>query len=594
MSTTPNERPNPEHQTLIETPSSKYPTPEKHRATILKQICRAGLSFGAWSFFGVWCLVFGVFSTAAFAQFVPIALTQASYNRDLIVESNAPVYDPTVLYTTASMDAGVGNTANAWYERGFNTSMPNTGLLHPGSTFTSTNDANHIFKFPPSYTTNDVVMVDSATTGYLILTTPAAYTALSFLTSAGHGPSVDSYTINFQDGSIESGTITSWDWFTYANTGTTDPVAFFASGRWDVSAKTFDIRPQTVTNPALYQVDVAVANSTGLITNIVLGWSSGSGSDHAAYFALSGATTPGGVFNPISLDTNSFNADMVMEAAAAAGARPLTNNTTASMQSGNANSGFTYYEMGYDPSNPTTGVPNAGTTFTSLLLSDHSYTMAPSFTTNDVVFVQTNVVQTTTITLASPAAYSMLSFLCAGAKSNVAVKFIIRHADTSYNEIKNNVIIPEWTGPTNADWAAYGAVDLATASPTNVFSGTNYSLFAVDVTCTNASPVTTIDVTWLKGLTNSHAAIFAVSGISAGGSGGTLPPFRVTSEQRLSPTQFKLTWDSVAGHNYQILSATSMPPVWRTNATVPATTSSTTYTDTVSTARSFYRVLGNP
>src|SRR5262249_45364489 len=77
------------------------------------------------------------------AGFVPIALTSASYNRDMIVERTAPAPVIAGGYTTVSMDNGLANTANSWYEQGYNTANPSTGLPPAGSTFTHQNAANH-------------------------------------------------------------------------------------------------------------------------------------------------------------------------------------------------------------------------------------------------------------------------------------------------------------------------------------------------------------------------------------------------------------------------------------------------------------------
>jgi len=45
----------------MKTPKTNLQTPEKFQATSSKAATsRAGLGFGAWDFFGVWSLVFGV------------------------------------------------------------------------------------------------------------------------------------------------------------------------------------------------------------------------------------------------------------------------------------------------------------------------------------------------------------------------------------------------------------------------------------------------------------------------------------------------------------------------------------------------------
>ena len=75
------------------------------------------------------------FAGTAHAGFAPIPLTSGSFNQDMIVESAAPAPVLAGGYTTASMDAGVGNTATSWYEQGYNIGNPSTGLPHSGVTF---------------------------------------------------------------------------------------------------------------------------------------------------------------------------------------------------------------------------------------------------------------------------------------------------------------------------------------------------------------------------------------------------------------------------------------------------------------------------
>src|SRR6266566_9813377 len=73
------------------------------------------------------------------ADFAPIALTSGSYNQDVVVENSAPAPVVAGGYTTASMDNGVANSQFSWYEQGYNTTSPATGLPLAGSTFTHQN-----------------------------------------------------------------------------------------------------------------------------------------------------------------------------------------------------------------------------------------------------------------------------------------------------------------------------------------------------------------------------------------------------------------------------------------------------------------------
>src|SRR5512146_1396212 len=73
-------------------------------------------------------------------------------------------------------------------------------------------------------------------------------------------------------------------------------------------------------------------------------------------------------FSPIVLTSGSYNQDMVVEASAP-GPVIAQGYTTASMDAGVANTSTSWYEQGYNAANPTTGVPPAGSTFTSQSLT---------------------------------------------------------------------------------------------------------------------------------------------------------------------------------------------------------------------------------
>ncbi|MCS7338820.1 MAG: hypothetical protein NZ739_11410, partial [Verrucomicrobiae bacterium] len=70
-----------------------------------------------------------------------------------------------------------------------------------------------------------------------------------------------------------------------------------------------------------------------------------------------------------------------------------------------------------------------------------------------------------------------------------------------------------------------------------------------------------------------------------------VPPFKITEARFISPTQLKLTWESVAGVSYDILSRESLTTgSWVTNATVVATGTTTSYTNTVSGAQTYFKI----
>src|SRR4051812_44224916 len=143
-------------------------------------------------------LAFGIvltLTTVAHAQYAPISLTPASYNQDVVVEQSAP--HPFPPPTTASLDAGTGNTGFSWYEVGENPSASTTGIPAAGSTFASESQSNHSYRMAPNYTNNDAVLIDSTVTGDTVTPgSPSAFSSLSFLLSSGGGSVTINYTVH--------------------------------------------------------------------------------------------------------------------------------------------------------------------------------------------------------------------------------------------------------------------------------------------------------------------------------------------------------------------------------------------------------------
>ena len=157
-----------------------------------------------------------VLAVTARADFSTIPLAPASFNHDVVVESAAPA--SLSVAVNATQDAGTNKTGNTWYSIGYNAAAPTTGLPAAGSVVAATNVASHSYLMPPDYHTNNVVLVGHngggdtplIPFGRLTLTTPAPFASLSFLTSAGNGPVLVGYVVNYADASSESNTRRSW------------------------------------------------------------------------------------------------------------------------------------------------------------------------------------------------------------------------------------------------------------------------------------------------------------------------------------------------------------------------------------------------
>lgn len=75
----------------------------------------------------------------------------------------------------------------------------------------------------------------------------------------------------------------------------------------------------------------------------------------------------------------------------------------------------------------------------------------------------------------------------------------------------------------------------------------------------------------------------------------TLPPFNITAIEALSPNAVKLTWESVSGATYHVLARNSIGGPETTNATVVATGSLTSYTNTpVAGTERYFRIAAPP
>ena len=233
----------------------------------------------------------------------PIAVT--GYDYDFVVEAGAAkdgrvtsqvVVDGTNVWATTQSVDTEANTGNSWYEQGYNINnadsgsfnsplqdLTGTGLPHPGSMITNAT-GDHIYQMPPDYTVNNAVYIGtpaSMTNATITLTTPAAFSGLSFLGSAGNGPVIVNMVINHQGGTSETNTLTVNDWF-----NSSVPFAFVANGR--VAVDTAQYGGVNNNNPLLLQNDVVLSDTINPITSIYLENTNTSGG-RFAIFAVSGS-----------------------------------------------------------------------------------------------------------------------------------------------------------------------------------------------------------------------------------------------------------------------------------------------------------------
>ena len=501
------------------------------------------------------------------ADFIPIPLTGDSFNQDVVVEKTAP--PPLMPATTASMDGGTANTNFSWYERGYNADWTSTGLPAAGSTFTSSTFGDYSYQMAPNYKTNNAILIDNAlTSAVLVLAAPAAYARLSFLAAAGNGPGTVQFTVHYQNGATQTGTFTCPDWLSSASQ------SYTANGRVDVSA--FIFSGVNANQPALFDRQVMLSNTNSPVIRIDFAYSGGAA--HNAIFAVSGSPTQVDPFTPIVV--SGFNADLVVESTAAR-REALIGATTASMEGGVLNANRTWYEKGYYPLSPASGLPAAGSIITNSAAPDHRYALAASYTANNAAMVDSDFPDAS-LTPTTPSAYAVLSFLCAAGHGPVTNDCVIYHAN-GFSET-NALIIPNWFDGIPSAFIAGGDLNLNIRAVDSV-GANNPRLYSVDVPLANtASPVTNVSLTFKSGPANSHAAIFAISG-SSSQSSGTKP---ILSILRISGGSLRIS-TTQPGTLQSTTALKGTNTIWQVEGPISSTI---TIAPAPGVAAKFYRVLG--
>jgi hypothetical protein len=489
---------------------------------------------------------FAVSGSTDNSHFAPVA-NLSGFNEDAVVESNAPVRAGYVPGTTVTMDQGINNAGQTFFEQGFGTNVGTqsplnvgtsglpgsgtSGLPHPGTVITS---GTHSFKMPPTYTGNDCVFIGNYAagaitngsysspnylTGSFTISSPAPCTALAILNSAGNGPVTINYTINYDDGSAQTGSFQSLDWFnTVAN-------VFNAAGRVSVDGSALNNINGSPAG-ALFSADITLNNTTASATNIVFTYGSGG---RAALFALSGQTTSGGNFSP--LDVTGFDADIVVEAGLPLYNGGLFSATTATMDLGTNNANNTWFEKGWVTNGAaiSSGLPPAGSTFASLQAANRIYQMPATYTGPNAVLIDTNH-QVANITPTTPGTYSAFALLTAGASIGAANTMtnvcILQHADGTS---ETNVFFGyDWFNTTVLPaFIANGRADTRYGSGTSLFGNPqNPRLFETIFPVNNVtSPVTNILVQYKTGPKPWTTYVLAVSASS----GAVQPVLGITS-----------------------------------------------------------------
>jgi hypothetical protein len=226
------------------------------------------------------------------AQLIPIGLTAASFNQDMVAESGS---NPQAV-TTAALD-GSGN--NIFYSLAFaaaNSSVITSGGLPNNGAFTSGSNSWQM----AAYTGNNALYFgqeSTTSTQSIYLSTPGQYSEISLLDAAGYGPTSVTITLNFSSGpSTNYGTYNILDWFGGS------PYVANNLGRINRNA-TVSNNNAPSGNPCLYQTAITLnsADQERTLTSITILDNSTNSSQTAAFFAVSGIVTTTLALNELSL-----------------------------------------------------------------------------------------------------------------------------------------------------------------------------------------------------------------------------------------------------------------------------------------------------
>src|SRR5205807_8550461 len=155
----------------------------------------------------------------------------------------------------------------------------------------------------------------------------------------------------------------------------------------------------------------------------------------------------------------------------------LSGVTTATMDAATNNSANTWYEIGYVPTAPATGLPHPGSTIANLSAPDHRYVLPSSFTVNNAILLYSNG-PSAVLTPITPATFPGLSFLVAAGNGPVTVGCTIRHVNGSSQV--SSFSAPDWVNKSPVAFTANGRVSVSSKT-VNMLNGGNPRLYAADV-----------------------------------------------------------------------------------------------------------------
>jgi len=262
--------------------------------------------------------------------YAPIPVT--GFNQICIVP--APIPYP----ITATMDNGAdltGGNYNTWYEQGFDTNDPTTGLPPSGSTFSSLSQPTHYFQMG-NYTTNCAILIDANhVSNNIVPLNPQPYDGFAFLTAGGNVVSGNQMTniciVQHLGGINETHIFIGYDWFE-----SSVAPAYIAHGLYNVDFDSpynnygLDDLGTNSSYPELFETYFALSDTVDPVTNIIVLFDTVPASQpNASTFimAVSATSSPLAPFigGPTPTNQNWLVGQVATFTASVGGSFPLTN-----------------------------------------------------------------------------------------------------------------------------------------------------------------------------------------------------------------------------------------------------------------------------